>query len=63
MIRDAWSTRFTPKGDVDDSLARTIKETSHVTRLGGHGSAWRTNAERHAQAGATNYVKSFKKGR
>ena len=63
MIRDAWSTRGTPKGEVDHSLARTIKESSHVTRAGGHGSAWRTNAQRVAENGAENYVKSFKKGR
>ncbi len=63
MIRDAWATRGTPKGEVDHSLAKTIKESSHVTRAGGRGSAWRTNAQRHAQAGADNYVKSFKSGR
>lgn len=62
MIRDAWSTRSTPKGEVDHSLARTIRESSHVNRHG-TGGGFRTSAQRHVENGAGNYVKSFKKGR
>lgn len=65
-IVDAWKSRGGRKIAVDDSLARTLKEASHVSG-GGGGAGAAGAAPRSAQveqmvAGADNYVKSFDDG-
>ncbi|MEM9466018.1 MAG: hypothetical protein AAGA90_11630 [Actinomycetota bacterium] len=58
-IVDAWRSRGRRKLPVDDALARTIKESSHVTRSGAMGSSGRTNPSRIARDGADDYIRSF----
>ena len=58
-IVDGWKSRGRRKLPVDHSLARTIKETSHVT--GGHGGSSlspRSPQVDQMAAGAENYAKS-----
>ena len=59
-ITDAWKSRGGRKLPVDDSLARTLKESSHVTRGGGNSSAPSNKAAQIMADGAENYTKSFK---
>ena len=59
-IVDAWKSRGRRKLPVDHTLARTLKETSHVTRAGGNSSTPNTKATEIMADGAESYVKSFK---
>lgn len=65
-IVDAWKSRGRRKIAADHTLARTLKEASHVSG-GGGGAGAAGAAPRSAQvdqmvSGADNYVKSFEKG-
>ncbi len=61
LIVDGWQSRGGAHIPVDDSLARTIKETSHVTRGSGAASAPRGRHLKQAIDGHRNYQKSFDK--
>ncbi len=58
-IVDGWKSRGRRKLPVDHTLARTLKESSHVTRGGGNSSAPSNKAAEIMAEGAQNYVKSF----